>query len=227
MLIMPLRSLTILLLAGLASAAWAEDANVYQNDFNNHPIGSVPTDFLVLQGEFAVKESERERFLELPGTPLETFGLLFGPARKDNVEATARFWGTRKGRLTPSFGLGLNGVGGYEVRVNPSRRTLELFHEDQRVAEHSFRWKSGKWTHLTLRVRRAGKAKVWFLEAKAWQEGAKEPEHWMIARKVSEPSFSGRAVLYGSPYAGTTIRFDDLKIMAIDKTAVKNDSREK
>ena len=39
----------------------------------------MPEDLLVLEGAFVVKAEGGNHFLELPGAPLDTFGLLFGP----------------------------------------------------------------------------------------------------------------------------------------------------
>lgn len=94
------------LVAGLfAWAVWgnsltmAEEAKpLYENNFEQAAVGSVPADFLVLDGGFAVKEEGGNKFLELPGAPLDSFGALFGPTQKSNVAVSARINGTNKGR---------------------------------------------------------------------------------------------------------------------------------
>ena len=68
----------------------------------------LPADFLVLDGAFEVKEEAGNKFLELPGAPLETFGVLFGPTEKDGLSVGVRIFGTLKGRRFPAFGAGLS-----------------------------------------------------------------------------------------------------------------------
>ena len=65
---------------------------LYRQDFEKVAAGSVPEDFLVLNGTFSVREEGGGKFLELPGTPLETFGLLFGPTETDAVSVSARIF---------------------------------------------------------------------------------------------------------------------------------------
>ena len=62
----------------------AEDSKpLYENNFESAEVGKVPDDFLVLDGGFAVKSDGTNKFLELPGAPLDSFGVLFGPTEKD------------------------------------------------------------------------------------------------------------------------------------------------
>ncbi|MEP6663452.1 MAG: hypothetical protein ABJC04_07275, partial [Verrucomicrobiota bacterium] len=52
---------------------------VYENNFEKEELGKTPNEFLVLDGGFSVKSDGTNKFFELPGAPLETFGVLFGP----------------------------------------------------------------------------------------------------------------------------------------------------
>ena len=113
-----------------------------------------------------VKEENGNKFLELPGAPLDTFGVLFGPTQGSGVAVSARIFGTGKGRRFPSFGVGLNGAGGYRLVVSPAKKALELFKGDESVASGAFEWESGTWTLLKLQVRKSGDA--WKVEGKAW-----------------------------------------------------------
>src|SRR5438128_2017237 len=89
----------------------AEGKVLYENNFEKAELGKVPEDFLVLDGAFAIKEEAGNRFLELPGAPLDTFGLLFGPTESGGMAVSARIFGTAKGRRFPAFAVGLYGVG--------------------------------------------------------------------------------------------------------------------
>lgn len=193
----------ILLLAALSV--------VYSNGFDKAEPGKLPEDFMVLEGGFAVREEGGNKFLELPGAPLDTFGLLFGPTEMENVSASARFYSTGKGRRFPTFALGLNGVSGYKLQMSPGKKALELLKgENELLTTVPFNWESGAWTTMRLQIRKADGQ--WQLEGKAWKDGAREPEKWMITHNVNMAPIAGRAGIWGMPYAGTPIRFDDLSV---------------
>src|SRR3954454_19115309 len=101
-------STTVALLA-LTFGAVAEPA-LYSNNFETAEVDKVPDDMLVLDGNFAVKQEDGNKFLELPGAPLDTFGVLFGPTTNANVAVAAKIYSTGKGRRYPVFGVGLNGA---------------------------------------------------------------------------------------------------------------------
>src|SRR5712671_3568391 len=104
-----LRRFGSVLFAGCLSAL-AADKPIYDNNFEQAEVGKVPDDFLVLDGGFVVKEAAGKKFLELPGAPLETFAVQFGPPRSNDVAVSAAIHGTAKGRRFPVFGVGLGGV---------------------------------------------------------------------------------------------------------------------
>ncbi|HOY59850.1 MAG TPA: hypothetical protein PK640_17170, partial [Verrucomicrobiota bacterium] len=118
---------------GAPHARAGESALLYRNDFTQAEIGTLPGGMLALNGKFAVREQAGNRFLELPGTPLDTYGVLFGPAGRedgagsrgsdqaaetDNLSVTARIHGTNTGRRYPAFAVGLGGVSGYRLQVS-------------------------------------------------------------------------------------------------------------
>ena len=107
------------------------EAAVYANDFESSEAGKAPKDFLVIAGAFAVRQDGAKKFLELPGSPLDTFGTLFGPAKMEGLSVTAKFFGTKTGRKFPAFGLSLNGAGGYRLQVSAAKKQLEIFKGDE------------------------------------------------------------------------------------------------
>jgi hypothetical protein len=189
------------------SAAVRAAAPAYTNDFEAAAVDAVPEGMMVLAGLFAVKQSPEGKYLELPGEPLDTFGVLFGPAAKGGQSA-ARFFGSKQGRKFPSFGVSLGGVGGYRLAVSPAKKALEIYKGDDLKGTAPFEWKSETWTTLRLQVRPGPKG--WSVEGKAWSSDAAEPASWLIAIEEQEEPTSGRAGIWGSPYSGTPIRFDDL-----------------
>ena len=200
---------------GASTVAFADDAKpLFENNFEQAEVGKVPEGFLVLDGDFAVKEDGGNKFLELPGAPLDSFGVLFGPTVKDDVTVSARMNGTRKGRRFPTFAVGLNGQHGYRLQVSPAKGALEIFKGDDSVANVPFEWKSGEWTLLEFQITKSGD--VWKLEGKAWVQGTpKPPQPMILYEEKTEPS-AGRASIWGSPISTTPIQFDDLIIRPVE-----------
>lgn len=187
---------------------------LYENDFQNTEPGPVPDDMMVLDGGFAVKEIDGNRCLELPGSPLETYGVLFGPTETAGVAVTARVFGTGKGRRYPVFSVGLNGVAGFKLRISQAKQTMELLKGDEILTAVPYRWKSGAWTLLHLQVRNP-KEGEWVVEGKAWTAGTEEPAAWQISHTATNEPPAGRGAIWGSPFAGTPIRYDDLRMVSL------------
>jgi hypothetical protein len=185
-------------------------APLFKEDFESAEVDKVPKGMLVMAGEFAVKQGPEGKYLELPGEPLDTFGLLFGPSVKDDVSASARFQGTKKGRKFPIFGVSLNGANGYRLQVSPAKGMLEFIKNDEPKLSVPYTWASDSWTTLRITVRKKGAG--WVVEGKAWASGSPEPEKPLISIDETAEPANGRAGIWGSPYSGTPIRFDDLLI---------------
>ena len=187
---------------------------LYQNDLSNEKPGELSFGrFMVLGGEFTITETAGNKLIELPGAPLESFGTLFGPNEATNVLARAKIFSTNKKRRYPAFGLGLNGVGGYRLQVSAAKRKLELFKRDDVVAQIPYRWQSGKWTWLEIQVRKTDMA--WCVEGRAWVDGEAKPANWLISFDDKEEPFAGMAGIWGQPYAGTPIQFDELAVFRL------------
>jgi hypothetical protein len=197
----------------VAAIANAQGA-LYENNFETNAVGKVPEEFLVLDGQFTVKEDGTNKVLELPGAPLETFGVLFGPTEAADVTVSAKVFGTGKGRRFPTFAIGANGVSGYRLQVSPGKKLLELYKGDEVIKSAPFDWKSGEWTELRLQVSKAGgEMKV---EGKAWPVAGEEPG-WVISISDTASVPSGRASIWGSPYSDTPIKYDNLEVTKVDK----------
>lgn len=191
-----------------AATALAQTAT-YEQNFDAAEVGSVPKEFLVLDGGFKVAEEGGNKFLELPGAPLDTFGVLFGPTEKENRVVSARIFGSTKGRRAPTFNVGVGGVGGYKLQVSPGKKAVELYKSDEVKATVPFNWKSGTWTRLSLALKKV-KDGEWRVEGRVWADDAKAPAEPTITFTETEQPPAGRASIGGSPYATTPIRYDDL-----------------
>jgi hypothetical protein len=202
----------LLLIWAMALTAGAAESPLYQNDFEKTEAGKLPDGFMVMLGEFVVKDLGSNKVLELPGTPVDSFSVLFGPVTNASVVIEARVFGTAKGRRMPTFGVGLGGVAGFKLQIAPGKKVAELLvSENQVVATAPFSWESGSWTQCKLQLRPTGPAE-WRVEAKAWKDGQPEPREWLISHDTKEPPIAGQASVLGSPFAGTPIWYDDLKV---------------
>lgn len=229
----PMKTFSTIALTVFASLAPAFAAEpLYRADFEATDIGSEPEGFLVIDGQFAVREFAGGRVFELPGSPLESFGFLFGPNFSFNdagtlfkttaasgeaqelagVVVSARAHGTKQGRRFPTFSVGLCGVSGYKLRVAPMKRALELVRGDETVASIEFDWPSGVWTRLKLQVRVVDGQ--WIAEGKAWAESATEPADWQVTHASADKPNPGRPSAWAAPFSGQPIRFDDLRVEA-------------
>jgi len=204
-----------LLAFGLAAFTAQAAEPLYQNNFEKTKIGEVPDDFLVLDGDFAVKQEGGNKYLELPGAPLDAFGFMFGPSARHGNEISARMFGTKKGRRYPVFGIALNGVNGYRLQVAPAKRAIELLKGSAVVAKVPFRWGGGEWLRLALRVEQTGAAE-WTVSGRVWAGGKKAPAKPTITHKEAKEPRNGKPSIWGSPYSGTPIRYDDI---VVKKTA--------
>jgi hypothetical protein len=198
--------------SGLCSlVCFADDPRpAFEANFEDGTVDKAPKGAMAIAGDFAVKEEGGNKFLELPGEPLDTFGMLFGTAGQADWSATARFFGTKTGRKFPAFAISLGGVGGYRLAMSGGKKSLELFKGDEVVKSVPYEWVSGEWTKLRLQVRKNGEA--WVVEGRAWLASAPEPKDWQISLESPVAPPTGRAGLWGSPYSGTAIRFDDLVV---------------
>jgi len=202
----------LVVLLSVPAALRAATEPLYQNDFQSaEPTTLLPEEFLVLGGDFAIIEDGDTRCLELPGAPLDTFGVLFGPSQKDNVEVIARIHGTNQKRRLPSFAVGLGSVGGYRLQISAAKRKIEMTKGDAILASADHTWKPDTWTWLRLQLVKSGDAE-WTVRGRAWSDGQDEPDAWLLSFKSNDEPYGGRASVWGKPYAGTPIRFDDLKV---------------
>jgi hypothetical protein len=187
---------------------------VYAQDFSKAAPGSQPEDLLILDGQFTVKEEAGNRFFELPGAPLESFGFLFGPSEQSGFEVSARIFGSRQGRKFPTLAIGLNGASGYRLQVSPAKKALELLKGETSVASAAFDWKSGEWTELRLRIVK-GASGGFRVEGRAWPASGSEPAQAQVTLEESQLQPAGKAGAWGMPYSGTPILFDDLKLTPV------------
>ena len=211
----PLFVVSCLLLAvGLWQVRAADTKPLYQNDFSKGEVGKLPEEMLLLDGGFAVQEVNGNKVLQLPGAPLDTFGVLFGPTEASGLALSARVHSTKKGRREPAFAIGLNGNAGYKLQISAAKKLIEIYKGEEVVAKEPFNWESDSWTMLKLQVRKVKDAEF-AVEGKAWKQGTPEPDKWTVTYTEKSEPIAGRASIWGNPFAGTPIDFDDLVVSAV------------
>ena len=213
-----MNSWTIFIIAAIialtGSAQTPDDTVLFESDFEMANVDSIPEELMVLAGGFSVKDIGGNKALELPGDPLEDFGALFGPAESDSIAVRARVYSERSKRLAPRFGVGLNGVGGYRLLVTPGQNQVQLLKDQQTVASAPFESKLSTWTSLHLQIRKVSEGK-WIVEGRVWTDETPEPNDWSISLEVSEVPPAGKASIWGTPYSGKPIMFDDLSVISL------------
>lgn len=211
-----LRILSLAFLLGLFIPTVAASEVVYEQNFEEVEVGEAPSDFLILEGRFAVRDEEGNRLLELPGTPLDSFAFLFGTNVREGHQVSARIKSERTKRRFPSFGIGLGGVSGFKLRVDPNKRALEILkREEESVAQVPYEWTSGGWTWMKFQIRKTGDS-VWKVEGKAWDEGTEEPEEWTISHEETTEPVAGKFSVWGKPFSEKPIHYDDLKAVKVE-----------
>jgi hypothetical protein len=203
------------LLLALIAATPAGDGALYSNDFTKASPGKLPDgdEFLALAGEFAVKDVDGNRVLEVAPTPLEAFGLLFGPTpEKPTYAVGARVWAASTGRRVPEFGIGSNDAGGYKLWLMPRQKRVAIRRGDETLATAPYdAWQTQTWTTFRLEVVPAGEGK-WTVRGKVWAEKSEEPKSWTITFDDTAEPPAGRASVWANPYSGQPVRFDDLVV---------------
>lgn len=182
---------------------------IWESDFEKVEKGGLSGEYLVLEGNYSVKEVKGNRVLFLPGTPLGTNGVMVASDTKQANMIQAKIYSTKTGRRYPTMGVGLRGIRGFRLYVSGARRTIEVTRGEQPVESVPYRWQSGKWVSLKLKMSQKGD--LWVVEGKVWAESEEEPDTWMIRYETEEKPPNGRASLWGLPYSTKPILFDEVK----------------
>ncbi|MDG1326355.1 MAG: hypothetical protein P8P49_11360 [Opitutales bacterium] len=189
----------------------------FSESFSNISTGEEPENMFILDGEFLVQRNEGNKVLELAGSPVGDFGFLFGSRIKDKaMELQFSFHSTRQGRRYPAIAAGIGGMRGYRFRWNASARKILLFRDEVLLVEKIISWESSTWWQIRFQVLPHLEGKN-LIRLKLWQKGNQEPQDWFIEHEDQFSFKGGKCVLWGFPYAGNAIHFDDLNILSFLK----------
>jgi len=189
---------------------WKE---VFHENFSNTPLGAEPDSLFILDGAYTVQASgSSERVLSLPGTPTGDYGVLFGPKIKDKaVELRFSFYASPRGRRMPSIAASVGGVRGLRLRLNPAARTLTFTLDEIVLKQTTLDWKGEQWWTVRLRVVPSTGTHVM---CKLWPSLEAETVDWLVDETFEVEHKSGKCALWGFPYAGTEILFDEIIVLS-------------
>jgi len=184
-----------------------ENGAFFQDSFESKSLSS---SFTVIAGQTNIKRKGKNSYAVLQSDSKETVGLLFGPAFSSGLRLEARFL-AEDGEKSPTFAVGLNGLSGYKLRVNPNKQTLELLSNDVLVHSVKYEWSAEQWTHLHLQVRELP-GRQWSVEGKVWQEKQTKPKIWTLQWTDTTPPENGQPSAWATLNTGKPIGLDDIRL---------------
>ena len=196
----------------LSGLAFGEDApEAFSADFEKETVGELPDGVMEIEGTFTVKaENEKNKVLHMSESPLNENAVILGPSFEGAGTVEVRVKADKKRRSYPRFGIGAHGISGYRLRVVAAKKQLELVKGEEVVLTAPFEWKSDAWNTMKLEIRQDGEK--WVVSGWVWPEGDTLPEKPGITLTSEDKPGRGKASLWGTPYAGKPVLFDDLKV---------------
>lgn len=217
------RSLTIAVI--LLSSAGAQHLQsvppswniVHKQDFSSIKINSFPDDYLILDGDWkVVLDSSQNQVAQLPGNPLERFGFLFGEYYESGFAVQARVFASRRGRVSPALGLGIHGISGFEFRLAPTKKKIEIYSDGEIKSSEDYSWNgSGNWTNLEILSLPESPSGPWLVEGRIWPDLDSRPQNAQISWVSPDEPFAGQAAAWAIPYSSHPIAFDDITVYKI------------
>ena len=189
----------------------------WSEKFTNLSTGGEPENLFILDGKFLVTGNDDNKVLELSGSPVGDFGFLFGPRVMGKaMELQFSFHSIKQGRRFPAIAAAIGGMRGYRFRWNASARKILLFRDEVLLEEKLILWESSAWWQIRFQVLPHNQGQN-LIRLKLWQKGTEEPKAWFIEHEDQFLFKGGKCVLWGFPYAGNAIHFDDLNVLSFLK----------
>jgi hypothetical protein len=204
------KTLPFVLLVVATSFAHAEPKKLAM-DFEAAEEGTPPSQIMVVEGAITVKAMNGNKVLEIGLDPLVDANALIGDSANGSATIETRVFASKAGRSYPRFGVGVHGQSGYRLIIFAAKKELQLVKNDEVIKSVPFEWKSEAWTKLKLEVKKVAEGK-WSLSGKAWSADAEEPKEAQITHEDATLKGQGKCSIWGTPFAGTPISFDDIKI---------------
>jgi hypothetical protein len=181
-------------------------------NFEKEKLGELPDGMMEIEGLFTVAaDGEKNKALKMSEDPLAENAVIMGPSFEGAGSVSVRVRAEKKRRSFPRFGIGVHGISGYRLRVVGASNLVELVKGEEVVQSVPFKWDAAVWNVLKLEVLQAGEK--WIVSGWVWPEGTEQPEVATIALESDDKPGRGKASLWGTPYAGKPVWFDDVKIL--------------
>lgn len=195
-----------------ASVLLAADTKKFTFDCEKWAEGAPPEEVFVVDGKISVAARDGNKALQIEGGgELAEANALLGVSANGSASIEARVFGSKAGRSFPRFGIGVHGQSGYRLMVFAAKKELQLVKGDEVIKSVPFEWKTDAWVKLKLEVKKIA-ADKWTLSAKAWAADAEEPKDATITHEDATLRGQGKCSMWGTPFSGTPIFFDDVKI---------------
>ncbi|MFZ4763599.1 MAG: hypothetical protein ACOYMN_01495 [Roseimicrobium sp.] len=204
----------ILSLSVLVATAALAEPRKFAFDAEAWAEGEPPKEVFVVEGKFTVASADGNKVLQIETGELVDANALLGDSANGNASIEVRVLGTKQGRAMPRFAIGVHGQSGYRLVVFAAQKQLQLTKGDEVIQSVPFTWTPGVWVNLKLEAKKAADG-PWTIAAKAWVADAAEPAEPALTHKDSTLKGQGKCSIWGTPFSGTPILFDDIKI-AVD-----------
>jgi hypothetical protein len=198
-----------LVLLGVASVH--AEAKTFEFDFEDWAEGQPREEAFVVDGKFAVATKDGGKALVAEVGELVEACVLLGDSAKGSASIQARVFSSRKGRSLPRYSIGVHGQSGYRLVVAPAKKELQLTKGEEVVKAVPLDWPNEAWFNVKLEVTKV-EEKRWSVVAKAWPQDKEEPVSAQIEHEDATLRGQGKCSLWATPYSGTPIYFDDVKI---------------
>ncbi len=204
------KTFPIALLAVAVSLVHAEPKKLAL-DFEAATEGPPPSQVMVVEGAITVIAKDGNKVLEIGLDPLVDANALIGDSANGSATVETRVFASKAGRSYPRFGIGVHGQSGYRLIIFAAKKELQLVKSDEVIKSVPFEWKTDAWTKLKLEVKKVAEGK-WTIAGKAWPADAEEPNEAQLTHEDATLKGQGKCSIWGTPFAGTPISFDDIKI---------------
>ena len=195
----------------VACQACAGEMKKLSYDCEKWTEGEPPAEVFVVDGTIRIKEKDGNKAIEIGSDPLADACALLGSPANGSASIQARVFASKSGRSYPRFGIGVHGQSGYRLIVLCAKKELQLVKNEQVIKSVPCEWTSDVWMNLKLAVLKDAQGN-WSIRGKAWTAAAAEPVEPQIKHEDSTLKGQGKCSIWGTPFSGTPIYFDDMKL---------------
>lgn len=195
-----------------ASFASGGELKQQEIELEKFPEGNSPQEIFVIDGTIQIKVRQGRKVIEISGDKPEVdAGAVLGPAANGAAKIAARVFASKAGRSFPRFGIGVHGQTGFRLFVVPARMQMQLMKGDEVITAVPFAWKNETAVQLRLAFTPVS-AGQWIVTGKVWTDGTPEPAAAQITHGITSPPPRGQSSIWATPYAGTPVDFDQIKV---------------